>query len=596
MRSAPVWGSMLVTTKGDPMAEKTLLFLHGIANDDEERSWQQALDAALRRDGSKTLTERSFKVLAPSYLAMLDGDAPSNDIRPTYTYKRTSEQAEMEAAGRYLLRRSELERAIMAVPRPSPGPLSAVPHGVVNLFVRRFFEQAHRYISSAARRHAIYKHIIDQIPPDGDLVIIAHSLGSVVAADLLYHLPPHVRVKLLVTIGSPLSHEMLRRHLNRLKDTFPFSSVEAWMNVIGHHDYVTMSRGVAGTFPEALDVFVDNGIGESVHSAKRYLDQEAIVRALNWVTQDPGSDVGRADQPLTGPLLAVVAGAQFALRVEQAQEPGARRGRYGAGRALVAEEVAAALRDAGLEHPVLQRLLRDNSEVLRGRLTPPDILPLLLTAFEGNPIWPYQIKTDDKVRRTALANLAGDLGVPASWAETAEGAVRDAREAHRNFDWWKAAVAAAGIAAVVAAPALVLAAAPTALAGGAAIVSGLAALGPGGMLGGLAVVGVVGGVGGTVATQALTSGDIQTVQQNVIFVQALALARKRLQLSLPGYPEWFTLVAMESQISAEHGRLRRVSDSDAPSVKDAERKLLAITTALRWMREQKLGPKEISAK
>ncbi len=319
-----------------------------------------------------------------------------------------------------------------------------------------------------------------------------------------------------------------------------------------------------------------------------------IVRALNWASQSPGGEVGRADQPLSESLLAIIAGAQFALRLEQAQEPGERRTRFGTARALVAEEVAAALRDNGIEHPVMGRLLRDNSEVLRGRLTPPDLLPLLLTASEGNPIWPYQINVHDKVRRTALANLAGDLGVTSSWAEITLAAVREAREAHKSYDWGKAVLAAAGIAVVAAAPALVFAAAPAALAGGAAVVGGLAALGPGGMLGGLAVVGVVGGVGGTVATHALASGSSAAVQQNVIYLQALALARSRLQLSVPGSPEWFTLVAVESQVSAELGRLRGVSDGDAPSVKDAERKVAAVKTALRWMRQQGLGPQEIS--
>ena len=577
------------------MGEKTLLFLHGINDDDSDGSWLEALEVALRRDGSETLTDRGFKVLAPSYLALLAGEEPAEDILPRYTRVRDSEQEERESAGRYWLRQAELERAIAGVPRPSPGPLAVVPPTLAEVLVPYVFGQAHRYRNSAARRHAIYRHLLEQLPTEGDLVVVAHSLGSVVAADLLYHLPPQVRVKLLVTIGSPLSLELLRRHLRRLKESFPYSTVESWLNVIGHHDPVTTSRGMAASFPEALDVFVDNGIGEDVHSAQRYLDQEVIVRALNWVDQVPGTDVGRADQPLSEPLLAVVAGAQFALRLEQAQEPGARRTRFGAARALVAEEITMGLREAGLEHPVLSRLLRDNSEVLRGRLTPPDLLPLLLTASTGNAIAPYVIAIEGKVRRTALANFAGDLGVPSVWAEIAWNSMREARAAHRSFDWKRAAVAAAGVVVVIAAPALVFAVAPAALAGGAAVVGGLAALGPGGMLGGLAVVGVVGGMGGTVAASALTTGSSQVVQKNLIFIQALALGRGRLQISVAGHPEWYTLVAMESQVAAEHARLSQVSDSDSPPVKEAETKLAAVKKALRWMVERDLGPEAIGA-
>ncbi len=34
------------------------------------------------------------------------------------------------------------------------------------------------------------KRILADLPDDGDLIVLAHSLGSVVLADLLLHLPP----------------------------------------------------------------------------------------------------------------------------------------------------------------------------------------------------------------------------------------------------------------------------------------------------------------------------------------------------------------------------------------------------------------------
>ena len=51
------------------------------------------------------------------------------------------------------------------------------------------FPYARTYCSSSRRRNAIQRRVLDAIPGDCELVILEDSLGSVVAADLLYHLP-----------------------------------------------------------------------------------------------------------------------------------------------------------------------------------------------------------------------------------------------------------------------------------------------------------------------------------------------------------------------------------------------------------------------
>jgi hypothetical protein len=580
---------------GVEMAEKCLLFLHGIEDDDLGRSWLESLESALRRDGSESLAERGHKVIAPSYLSLLQADEPKQTAEPVYTYRRTSPEEETASEDRYWLNVSGLERALAGVVRPPSSPLAGIPADRLSLLlIRHVAKQADRYRTSAARRHAIYSRVISQLPPQCDLVIVAHSLGSVVAADLLYHLPPSVRVELMITIGSPLSMRVLRGHVKRLRESFPFPVVGAWLNVIGHHDLVTASRGIASVFPEALDVFVNNGADSDAHSAGRYLEQEVVVRALNWVTREVGSELRSADQPLSEALLALAVGFQYALRLEQAQGRSERRSRFGAARSLLADEVSATLRESGETHPILDRLLLDNTEAIRGRVSRKGVPPMLLSAWAGNPIRPYEIKLDDKLRLKALANVASDLAVPTSWATNVANAMSEAQDAHDEFDWRKTAMVVVGIAAVGVAPALVLAFAPAGLAGGAALVGGLAALGPGGMLGGLTMVGVVGGVGGTVAASALASGSSQEVQQNIIFLQALALSRSRLQLSISGYLEWFVLVEMESRLSAERARLGRVSDTGAVTLKELDEKLKHVGKAIAWMRDRQIGPAELT--
>lgn len=294
--------------------------------------------------------------------------------------------------------------------------------------------------------------------------------------------------------------------------------------------------------------------------------------------------------------LSVLAGAQYALRIEQAQEAGERRVRFGQARHLVTQELATKLHDAGFKDGIADRLHRDNADLLQGRFSPPKAAAVLLAAHLMNPVAPYEIALDGKARDHALTALAADLGFPSTWAETVIRAEDAARAVHdARWSWRRAAVAVAGIAVIAALPALVLAAAPAGLAGGAAIVAGLAALGPGGMLGGLAIVGLLGGAGGAATAHALTAGTAAQVEENVIYLQSLALAKRHLEYDDGSRPEWYALVGMEDAVAETLARSRLVSDDGAPGVKENERKLKSITRALEWMRDQELGPPAIQA-
>jgi hypothetical protein len=220
----------------------------------------------------------------------------------------------------------------------------------------------------------------------------------------------------------------------------------------------------------------------------------------------------------------------------------------------------------------------------------------LLTAWLSNPIRPFEIEVDRKQRLRALTNLAMDLDLPARYASCVAEAAEEAGESQGDgFDWLKVGMIAAGFGIVIAAPALVLIAAPAGLAGGAALVAGLAGLGPGGMLGGLTVVGVVGGLGGSLAVGALTDGSSAEVQDLVVFLQSRAKAIHDLRLGDGSHPEWRLLNAMASSMSSELRRHTRVSDTSSRAVKEAERKAKHLRKALEWLEKNSLAPRALPA-
>ena len=57
---------------------KVLLFIHGVRNDDRDANWRRTLDEALLREGTESLEARGYQVIAPSYLAQLEGTCPGH--------------------------------------------------------------------------------------------------------------------------------------------------------------------------------------------------------------------------------------------------------------------------------------------------------------------------------------------------------------------------------------------------------------------------------------------------------------------------------------------------------------------------------------
>jgi hypothetical protein len=418
---------------------------------------------------------------------------------------------------------------------------------------------------------------------------------------LIYHLPPRLHLRLLVTIGTPLALKPMREHLEDANRSFPYETMGPWINIVGAGDAVTGFRGLSQVYGQALDLFIDTGRFGAAHRASAYLANPCAAIALEWLEAQataPSDDRLLPDRPLPQAVLSLIVGAQYGFRVGQKIDSDETRARFGEARQLVLASLVKQIAGAGLEHISLHQLRRNNREWLRSKAIGDDeVVAYLLSALTGNPISPYEIDVSRQTRLAALRELARDLGRPDAFAVVVAQAEQAARATHKHskFTLKRAAFAIAGAAVVIAAPALVLVAAPAGLAGGAAVVAGLAALGPGGMLGGIGIVSALGGAGGLTVGRALMAGTAAQVEETVIFLQALAKSRHELRaadlaVSDRHFPEWFALIEMEDIAADELEKLRLFSDADSPAVKDLERKLKAIDRALQWLRNEGLAP------
>lgn len=175
--------------------------------------------------------------------------------------------------------------------------------------------------------------------------------------------------------------------------------------------------------------------------------------------------------------------------------------------------------------------------------------------------------------------------------------VRQVKSHMGGDDWNKLLLGAVGIALVAAGPVGLMLAAPVGLAGGAAITASLAAFGPGGMVGGMALAGGLVGAGSAFTAGAAMPSGMSEAMVRTQVVRCLAYAKSHHVLALPpdDYRSWHYLNSWRDQVAAETGRLSVLSDENAPTMKSLRTKLDILDKGLRWMVEEGLSPALASA-
>ncbi len=582
----------------------TLLYLHGVGDGDPDDQWRDTLESALKRLGYPDLSD--IEVIAPKYpngLHGVDDDEPLPSVRVR--------KLRGEAAKR---RRREFERqqAAMEVRLgwEDRGHDLPLVDEIAPLVVGRI-EQANNYVQQRAVRAWVLQRILRQLPESGRLVIVGHSLGSVVAADLIRRLPADLDVVGMLTIGSPLAHDMF--HAEDLKEslTDPPPNLSWWVNVWNHRDPVSPKRGITTAIPWALDLRMNGTVPANpikAHASVTYLKDETVASAIGFALFGSRStDIELANQGVDLPLDEVETMALLALRYAHLEfdqiDDEDRKDRYrSALRSAQWDTIRwVATRRHGQGDPVpatFAKLAFDLSDPasnppepwLPGDLSKAEAVVPLLAVASTNVIRPFEIEVPDKQRQEAMKLLAFDMQLGTRYGTDVIEAIEGAQKVLKPKSWAKwAAFGIGGTALVVATGGLALAAAPG-VAGAAALTSALAAFGPGGMIGGLLTAGTLTTIGGGgIAVGLADQGTaVETAEAWVSSHLAAAILRDRQGLKQD--PEtWKTLLESRANLSRELGRRSAISDDSSPGLKALEQKLEAVSRAIDYLKRESLN-------
>jgi hypothetical protein len=459
------------------------------------------------------------------------------------------------------------------------------------------------YVREDKVRADVMNHILDFLPTYGDVLLIAHSLGSVVAIDLLDHLHENLHVRRFITIGSPANIRALHDGSERLLKKFPYARVDDWSNFINVRDIVTGGRGLARIFPGAQDFLLD---GISGHDAGTYLGDPAVsglIADALYPTKEVATTSADVAVRMSDADASTLLVQHFAEAVARNIKDTERAERYRATLKILRDDLSAQL----LHQASMGQLLAPEMyEIIAGKLprlphrwevheAVGELVVLALT----NCVTPYQIDPGDAPRK-ALEDIAVELGFQRQIGRTvaeALGGVQRCVSGKGGVPWGRVLTAAAGVALLAAGPVGLAVAAPAGVFGAAAITGGLAAFGPGGMVGGLAMLGGLAGTGAATTAAAVVggSGADAAVPNLEKLMMRVAAEHAHKQLDLPfDSTLWYQLTDFECQISAVINRLKPFDDSKSSKLTQLSAAQAAINALLRFMIENGLSPDAIT--
>jgi len=149
---------------------------------------------------------------------------------------------------------------------------------------------------------------------DERVLLIGHSMGSVIAYDALYELSHlenmHHKIELFLTMGSPLGMRYVQSHLlgwQRSPKSYPYT-INQWKNVSALGDLVSVDQTISDDFAEmteagALELAEDycrgiynwfrNSEGLNVHRSYGYLVNPVVAQIIAdwWRQQDANSQL-----------------------------------------------------------------------------------------------------------------------------------------------------------------------------------------------------------------------------------------------------------------------------------------------------------------
>ncbi|MDC7217383.1 MAG: hypothetical protein PQJ28_00015 [Spirochaetales bacterium] len=152
--------------------------------------------------------------------------------------------------------------------------------GFGDFSIRQFTRDVYLYLNIPPIRKKIDSFIASSIP-QGETMIIGHSLGSVIGYNVLSQLEDFEIVK-YITVGSPLGLKSIK---NKLETPLRMPKVirSGWYNAYDEKDYIALNPLDDKHFPISPTITNSNHVSNHTrnhHGIKGYLDDKTLAQAI----------------------------------------------------------------------------------------------------------------------------------------------------------------------------------------------------------------------------------------------------------------------------------------------------------------------------
>ncbi|MGW0732304.1 trypsin-like serine peptidase [Streptomyces sp. NPDC002851] len=303
-------------------AERHLVFLHGRRQHKKDpevlrRGWTGGLNHGLTRAGMVTLspTDVWFPYYGERLAALMGwkesvgGGVDLGDLTaaaaaeafaaesPTGSYEQLLHEAARRAGmppyEPAVTERID-ERLVGALQRPLRW--LAARSDVDEWTIAAVFRDVDRYLGDRDVREAVLECVLETMPSTGELVLVTHSLGTVVGMDLITRLPDGLDPTLLVTAGSPLGMDAVSTRLLTAGPQRP-ERVRHWVNAWCPTDAVAIGCPLAESgWGKLTELAVTNGC-DRAHDIEEYLAHADVAAEIGGALSGGARFEAAAERP-----------------------------------------------------------------------------------------------------------------------------------------------------------------------------------------------------------------------------------------------------------------------------------------------------------
>ncbi len=253
---------------------KVIIGIHGLANkpaaDVLEKWWRQSIEEGLRRLGMQTAAFRFELVFWADILhperfdhTLTDPKAPLFLAEP-YTVGRDDPAPEVDTIKARVF--SYIDRQLDALFLREDMTLNL--KGVTDRIVHRYFSDLEKYYQTdlasladpqISTKEHIQQRLLDVLRHyEGyDILLIAHSMGSIIAYDVLSDHASDLKIRSFLTMGSPLGipyimvramEKQLQQYPGINRPLVPNCITERWVNLSDKEDRVALDHALNDDF------------------------------------------------------------------------------------------------------------------------------------------------------------------------------------------------------------------------------------------------------------------------------------------------------------------------------------------------------------